>query len=1214
MYSKLLILQHNIKTFQQNKELLFKFMYDNQVDIAMLSETWLKEKLKNTSSYTFVQNNRTDGYGGVGLIIKNNIHFKILNLPVLRAVEAVAIKTVNLKQNQVIISGYIPPRAQNSLVEEDLNNIYTFLRLEKNIIFGGDMNAHNLIWNSKRNCRRGKIIEKLLDEQNAFLLNDGSLTYIAPPGKTSSPIDLTWVSASLKLISEWKVVEENLGSDHKVILFSINNIVANNTFKKKIKIDEKKFKNYMDLLNTENLIDYDDCEHEMLTAIEHSRIDNRKLRSTSHISKPWWNDKLNEQKIIQIEALRKYNKYSTSENFLVLKREQAIFKRIKKKAKQSSWRNFAYSLTPSTPTGNIWKSIKKLNNNQDPYKRPIILENQELAEEFMRNNIKEDSRSIETHYISTPTAFVERYEKELSIKELNLVLKSKSNSAPGIDNISYNMIKLLSNEFKLKLLQYMNKFWSEAIIPGQWKITKLIPITKAGKDPLKAEGFRPIALIPAIPKTMNGMIKNRLEQFIEDRKIFSCNTYGFRKNHSTINCINSLIIDIKSQQAIKNKVVAIFIDISKAYDNVNPLKLKDVMEKKGIPSLISNWIGQFLINRVIKLEMNDESYIESMTSTGLPQGSCLSPILFNLYTNDIHDIVCNKTKIIQYADDFVILGWGSTIVEAEQNLQDTMDKIVEFIEKMDLSINHAKCSLIIFKRKLGENCDVLIHGNIIKTESHWKYLGMWLDEKLNFARHVNETVEVCKKKLNIVKMLSSIRYGSHPSILLQVYKAIVRSKIDYGVSIYGACSKSKLQKLDTIHNAGIRRSLGCLKTTPINAMLAEAGETPLNKRRQLLTRKEILKTLLFNLPISSNLKLLMNSKIKKSNKDLSYIETQGLQIKNEIFQTCLENRGKLEKPVNLTVLNYIEDNGKIIKKSDYSEQMLYKITKDFIFNTYPGYNKYYTDASKNEIGVGIAVVNQELEVLHKKRLNENFCIASAELIAIKYAVEEIKNDEHKYIVILTDSQASCKLLESHRNNNYLVAEIFKMVQMQGDKEIHVQWIPGHVNISGNVTADLAAKESVDSDHSELIKLTVNDGFNLLKDKIHSEWQSDYNEVSIAKGNYHFQIMPIVTKKPWFHQLKIESYNLKRVIRLRTNHALTKSKRFLFKLESTDKCSLCGVVEDLQHITINCPRFNLERSQYPILLENQCLIDILKENKISNYKSIIMFLHASNIEI
>lgn len=163
-------------------------------------------------------------------------------------------------------------------------------------------------------------------------------------------------------------------------------------------------------------------------------------------------------------------------------------------------------------------------------------------------------------------------------------------------------------------------------------------------------------------------------------------------------------------------------------------------------------------------------------------------------------------------------------------------------------------------------------------------------------------------------------------------------------------------------------------------------------------------------------------------------------------------------------------------------------------------------------------------------------------------------------------------------------------------------------------ADIAAKESVELDYTQFIRLTLNDSFNLIKNKIHNEWQIDYNEISALKGNFHFQVMPLLTKKPWFHKIKFESYNLKRVIRLRTNHGMTKNKRFLFKLETTDKCNLCDVTEDLQHVTINCPRFNTQRSQYPILLESQSLIDILKQNKMENYKSVIMFLQEANIEI
>lgn len=178
-------------------------------------------------------------------------------------------------------------------------------------------------------------------------------TYIAPPGKTSSPV-------SLKLTTEWKVLEENFGSDHKAILISVNKIVPNNTLKKKTKVDENKFKNYIDLVNTDNLNVYEDCEREILGAIQYSKIHHKNLNSTSYIYKPWYGTRnYTNKKIIQLKALRKFNKFSTSEKFLNLKRELASSKRIKKRRNKK----VGEILLIGTNREYIWKSINHIHQS-----------------------------------------------------------------------------------------------------------------------------------------------------------------------------------------------------------------------------------------------------------------------------------------------------------------------------------------------------------------------------------------------------------------------------------------------------------------------------------------------------------------------------------------------------------------------------------------------------------------------------------------------------------------------------------------------------------------------------------------------------------------------------------------------------------------------------------------------------------------------------------
>lgn len=116
-----------------------------------------------------------------------------------------------------------------------------------------------------------------------------------------------------------------------------------------------------------------------------------------------------------------------------------------------------------------------------------------------------------------------------------------------------------------------------------------------------------------------------------------------------------------------------------------------------------------------------------------------------------------------------------------------------------------------------------------------------MDEKLNFQRHITELLLSVEKRLNIIKMFAGNKWGGHPSTLLMILNSVVRSKIEYGCSIYGNASQKWLNKIVVAYNKGLKICMRSLKTTSIPALETEAGSVPLHLRRQYLTRKEILK-------------------------------------------------------------------------------------------------------------------------------------------------------------------------------------------------------------------------------------------------------------------------------------------------------------------------------------------------------------------------------------
>lgn len=136
-----------------------------------------------------------------------------------------------------------------------------------------------------------------------------------------------------------------------------------------------------------------------------------------------------------------------------------------------------------------------------------------------------------------------------------------------------------------------------------------------------------------------------------------------------------------------------------------------------------------------------------------------------------------------------------------------------------------------------------INNKNIMWKKQIKYLGVTLDTKLNWSTQIEQVISKTKKGIGVMKCLCRTWWGAQPQNLLNLYRAIGRTHLDYGAMIYGGCSKAIINKMNAVHYQGIRTAMGYMRSTPINIILAESGEIPLTKRREMLSSKYILNNL-----------------------------------------------------------------------------------------------------------------------------------------------------------------------------------------------------------------------------------------------------------------------------------------------------------------------------------------------------------------------------------
>jgi hypothetical protein len=160
----------------------------------------------------------------------------------------------------------------------------------------------------------------------------------------------------------------------------------------------------------------------------------------------------------------------------------------------------------------------------------------------------------------------------------------------------------------------------------------------------------------------------------------------------------------------------------------------------------------------------------------------------------LHKISDSRAKLIP--DDFSLMVKARMVRKAMINLNKKLQELTELMNDLNFVVNVAKCAVMIFGDKTKAEFRIVFDGQDISVVKHHKYLGIYIDDRLNFKRHVNEVRDNTVKTTNVLKYMAGIRWGGHPSTLGTIYKNLIRSKLDYGCSIYGVAPGRRLNTLD----------------------------------------------------------------------------------------------------------------------------------------------------------------------------------------------------------------------------------------------------------------------------------------------------------------------------------------------------------------------------------------------------------------------------------
>ena len=271
----------------------------------------------------------------------------------------------------------------------------------------------------------------------------------------------------------------------------------------------------------------------------------------------------------------------------------------------------------------------------------------------------------------------------------------KPKTSQGHDHISTKLLKETIYLILIPLTHIINQSFISGIVPETMKIAKIIPIFKNGNQEIM-NNYRPISLLPAFSKLLEKLVCKRLTSFLETNHILYRHQYGFRKQHSIIHPILHLLkyISENNDKPTKDITLAVFIDLSKAFDTICHTTLLNKLNFYGIRGITNEWFKSYLTQRKQYTVINSSKSALEYITCGVPQGSIIGPIIFLLYINDIN--YGTSLNVLSYADDTTIYTSNSNADTLYAEVNKELIKLDDWFRANKLPLNVKKTNYSIF--------------------------------------------------------------------------------------------------------------------------------------------------------------------------------------------------------------------------------------------------------------------------------------------------------------------------------------------------------------------------------------------------------------------------------------------------------------------------------------------------------------------------------------
>ena len=802
-----------------------------QLDILVLSESKLDESYKqdviDIEGYNCVRQDKRGNSGGILTYISKDIPFSLGNIQLCNdEIECLSIE-LNIKEEKImLLCMYKNPRTDPVTFKkffeetcESVSNLY------ENIIIIGDLNFNMFQDNMLAAIIPPFNMTNIIKDATCFKSKDPTL------------IDVMLVTKRRKFINHFS---KNTGiSDFHNLIGGIMRMhkpvprTKRVSYRKLSSIDYDKVLEEMSgtdlsmqIMNSKDASSaYDKLQVELCNLLDrHAPKKQRVIRKndfhvmSKQLRKAIYHRNRLRNKYYKFRTVDYLNMYKAQRNKVTLIKRKEICQYFEDKCKEG------------TRNKDFWKAVKPLfsksrtKSDTIPLREngEIVTEDQKVCEIFNtffqtigsdigapesnRGTVEEIINPYDGHSsVETIRQKIKSYNEAkfifrfVSEREVAKVINSLSKKkAAGYDELPVQFIKNLGRIIVKPMTLLINRCILENKFPNQMKKANITPLFKK-KDKLNKDNYRSVNLLPILSKVLERILYNQVYEYISP--LFHNYLSGFRKGHSCQDVLVRMTEDWREHLDKGSNIGVVAIDLSKAFDCMPHGLLLAKLSAYGFDNDACKLMKSYVMERKQRVKIGETFSDWVYNIKGVPQGSILGPLLFNIFINDFLFSDFNS-KIYNYADDNTLCYEDNDQTILSEKLTEDCIKAMRWFEVNNMKANASKFQVMFVSRHNNNNREsITINNTEIKASHSINILGVEIDRELRFNSHIDGICSQTGKQVNAVKRLKHFLDKKSKMI---IYNSYINCNFHYCSLSWMFANKTSLDKLENTNKRALR--------------------------------------------------------------------------------------------------------------------------------------------------------------------------------------------------------------------------------------------------------------------------------------------------------------------------------------------------------------------------------------------------------------------------